>query len=170
MQEWSCSKCTLLNPANRSNCSACLKARNGQAVTTAQTRPKQPPGTPELACATQTKRKSPSSVKNERKRLKTEVAVSPKPQTGFKQSQQTVKYDQDSGSSQGDQFSKIPACCGHGTRCAMRQTFKDNENKGRWFFTCAAAPASRRCNYFQVCTSYWLLVIQSYQRLSLCYD
>ena len=165
-EEWSCSKCTLLNPANQSNCSACLNTRNSQPMAAPHEQPTQPTGTPELASVTQTKRKLhaelPSAVKNECKKLKTEVGKSLSPQTHFRQGKQTGGNDHGSGTSPGDQFSKIPACRGHGIQCAMRQTFKDNENKGRWFFSCAAAPARKRCNYFQVGTFYWLLVIQVY--------
>ncbi|KAL8598710.1 hypothetical protein ACOMHN_033274 [Nucella lapillus] len=37
----------------------------------------------------------------------------------------------------------------HKQTCTLRQTFKDNENKGRWFFTCAVTPASKQCRFFQ---------------------
>lgn len=130
--DWTCSKCTLLNAANQSNCSVCLAPRNNLTATPAQPKRKAPSETPSLAGS-------------DSKRLKTQEGKVSQPQP--KKMGSVLKSSSDS---QQTDCSKIPTCSSHKVRCVMRQTFKENENKGRWFFTCAAVPATKRCNFFQV--------------------
>ncbi|XP_048244019.1 endonuclease 8-like 3 [Haliotis rufescens] len=42
----------------------------------------------------------------------------------------------------------IPPCPGHKRRCFMKQCWKENENRGRWFFTCSL-PRAKQCKFFQ---------------------
>ncbi|KAK7097008.1 hypothetical protein V1264_004049 [Littorina saxatilis] len=129
--DWTCSKCTLLNAANQRNCSVCLAPRNNLTATPAQPKRKAPSETPSLAGS-------------DSKRLKTQEGKVSQPQP-----KKTGSVLKSSSDSQQTDCSKIPTCSSHKVRCVMRQTFKENENKGRWFFTCAAVPATKRCNFFQ---------------------
>ncbi|XP_067663639.1 endonuclease 8-like 3 [Haliotis asinina] len=48
----------------------------------------------------------------------------------------------------GEVPSKFPSCPGHKRRCFMKQCWKENENRGRWFFTCSL-PRAKQCKFFQ---------------------
>ncbi|KAK7471346.1 hypothetical protein BaRGS_00036021 [Batillaria attramentaria] len=158
--DWACSKCTLLNPANQSNCGACLTSQTSQ------------PGDNSPGRCTQSTSISVDSVTSARKRKldgmeqivdKEEVENLAKRARGrgsfSKEQQQTPKQGSGANISKKQtgpittddslDGSKIPVCSGHGKKCVMRQTFKDNENKGRWFFTCTVGPASKKCNFFK---------------------
>ncbi|XP_076468433.1 endonuclease 8-like 3 [Babylonia areolata] len=152
-EEWTCHICTLLNPANQNNCSACLSSRNSQSASFSHTVLGQSDLSSPAVTAGPAKRKLQDSSLSSpgfshHKKLKTEAETEVfSPGRLRKDGQSPSSVQQAEADSSDD--SKIPVCTGHKLTCAMRQTFKDNGNKGRWFFTCAVSPASKQCKFFQ---------------------
>lgn len=147
--EWICSICTLLNPGKQINCIACFEPRTGHSSRT----PDQ-----SLISARTESEMAKKPVLKKRKLNQTEGTESTETveqMPGLAQSISSFQDMPEPNSSmpkkeKGICGSKIPACSGHGRKCSMKQTFKENENKGRWFFVCAVTPASKQCNFFKV--------------------
>ncbi|XP_074651180.1 endonuclease 8-like 3 [Tubulanus polymorphus] len=123
--EWTCLKCTLINPATSSNCQACNslktaanKSNTGHAIS----------------------KSNILSSNDNRKRLVSDDIHQPDSKR-LKQNPAIQTRNAESGS-------KIPCCKGHNVKCSLLEVRKQGDNYRRMFYACKL-PKAKQCNFFK---------------------